>query len=287
MGRTSEGIPMLKTSILAALLAAAPLAVLAQDKGADTVVATVDGTPITLGEMIVMKQAAAQDPQMAEMGDAALYEIMLDQLIQQTAVAAAGQESAGVRAQLEIQRRNTLAAAAIAAVAKAQPTDPEIQAAYDGLFAQAEPMTEYSAAHILVDSEEKAREIKVELDGGADFGTLAEQNSTGPSGPNKGDLGWFSADQMVAPFADAVKAMEKGQISDPVQTEFGWHVIQLNDTRMRDVPPLEQVRDQIGQMVLRDKVQAEIQRLTSAATVEKTEGIDPALLNKTELLEAE
>lgn len=287
MGRTSEGIPMLKTSILAALLAAAPLAVLAQDKGADTVVATVDGTPITLGEMIVMKQAAAQDPQMAEMGDAALYEIMLDQLIQQTAVAAAGQESAGVRAQLEIQRRNTLAAAAIAAVAKAQPTDPELQAAYDGLFAQAEPMTEYSAAHILVDSEEKAREIKVELDGGADFGTLAEQNSTGPSGPNKGDLGWFSADQMVAPFADAVKAMEKGQISDPVQTEFGWHVIQLNDTRMRDVPPLEQVRDQIGQMVLRDKVQAEIQRLTSAATVEKTEGIDPALLNKTELLEAE
>ena len=287
MGRTSEGIPMLKTSILAALLAAAPLAVLAQDKGADTVVATVDGTPITLGEMIVMKQAAAQDPQMAEMGDAALYEIMLDQLIQQTAVAAAGRESAGVRAQLEIQRRNTLAAAAIAAVAKAQPTDPELQAAYDGLFAQAEPVTEYSAAHILVDSEEKAREIKVELDGGADFGTLAEQNSTGPSGPNKGDLGWFSADQMVAPFADAVKAMEKGQISDPVQTEFGWHVIQLNDTRMRDVPPLEQVRDQIGQMVLRDKVQAEIQRLTSAATVEKTEGIDPALLNKTELLEAE
>ena len=287
MGRTSEGIPMLKTSILAALLAAAPLAVLAQDKGADTVVATVDGTPITLGEMIVMKQAAAQDPQMAEMGDAALYEIMLDQLIQQTAVAASGQESAGVRAQLEIQRRNTLAAAAIAAVAKAQPTDPEVQAAYDGLFAQAEPMTEYSAAHILVDSEEKAREIKVELDGGADFGTLAEQNSTGPSGPNKGDLGWFAADQMVAPFADAVKAMEKGQISDPVQTEFGWHVIQLNDTRMRDVPPLEQVRDQIGQMVLRDKVQAEIQRLTSAATVEKTEGIDPALLSKTELLEAE
>ena len=287
MGRTSEGIPMLKTSILAALLAAAPLAVLAQDKGADTVVATVDGTPITLGEMIVMKQAAAQDPQMAEMGDAALYEIMLDQLIQQTAVAAAGQESAGVRAQLEIQRRNTLAAAAIAAVAKAQPTDPELQAAYDGLFAQAEPMTEYSAAHILVDSEEKAREIKVELDGGADFGTLAEQNSTGPSGPNKGDLGWFSADQMVAPFADAVKAMEKGQISDPVQTEFGWHVIQLNDTRMRDVPPLEQVRDQIGQMVLRDKVQAEIERLTAEATVEKTEGIDPALLNKTELLETE
>ncbi|MGV3693952.1 MAG: peptidylprolyl isomerase [Paracoccus marcusii] len=278
---------MLKTSILAALLAAAPLAVLAQDKGADTVVATVNGTPITLGEMIVMKQAAAQDPQMAEMGDGALYEIMLDQLIQQTAVADAGQENAGVRAQLEIQRRNTLAAAAITEVTKNQPTDEEIQAAYDNLFAAEEPATEYSAAHILVDTEEKAREIKTQLDGGADFGTLAEQSSTGPSGPNKGDLGWFSADQMVKPFADAVSAMEKGQISDPVQTEFGWHVIKLNDTRLREAPALDEVRDQISQMVLRDKVQAEIERLTSEATVEKVEGIDPALMNKTELLEAQ
>lgn len=279
---------MLKSSILAALLATSlPFAAYAQEKGADTVVATVNGTPITLGEMIVMKQAASQDPQMAEMPDPALYEMMLDQLIQQTAVAGAGKENAGVRAQLEIQRRNTLAAAAIAEVTKAQPTDQEIQAAYDKLFASAEPTTEYSAAHILVDTEEKAREIKAELDGGADFGTLAEQNSTGPSGPNKGDLGWFSADQMVKPFADAVAAMEKGQVSEPVQTEFGWHVIKLNDTRMRDVPALDEVRDQISQMVLRDKVQSEIERLTGAAEVEKVEGIDPTLLNKTELLEAE
>ena len=279
---------MLKSSILAALLATAlPLAALAQDKGAETVVATVNGTPITLGEMIVMKEAASQDPQMASMGEEALYEIMLDQLIQQTAVAGAGKENAGVRAQLELQRRNTLAAAAIAEVTKAQPTDQDIQAAYDKLFASAEPATEYSAAHILVDTEEKAKEIKAELDGGADFGTLAEQNSTGPSGPNKGDLGWFSADQMVKPFADAVAGMEKGQISEPVQTEFGWHLIKLNDTRMREAPKLDEVRDQISQMVLRDKVQAEIERLTGAAAVEKVEGIDPALLNKTELLEAE
>lgn len=279
---------MLKPSILAILLATTlPFAAAAQDKGADTVVATVNDTPITLGEMIVMKQAASQDPQMAELGDGALYEIMLDQLIQQTAVADAGKENAGVRAQLEIQRRNTLAAAAITEVTKAQPTDQDIQAAYDKLFASAEPATEYSAAHILVDTEEKAKEVKAQLDGGADFGTLAEQSSTGPSGPNKGDLGWFSADQMVKPFADAVAAMEKGQVSDPVQTEFGWHVIKLNDTRLRDVPKLDDVRDQISQMVLRDKVQAEIQRLTGAAKVEKVEGIDPALLNKTELLEAE
>lgn len=280
---------MLKPSILAALMAVAPLTLpaMAEERSADTVVATVNGTPITLGQMIVMKQAAAQDPQMAALPDPALYELVLDQLIQQSAVASAGRETAGVRAQLDLQRRNVLAADAIAAITKVEPTDQEIQAAYDGMFAQAQPTTEYSAAHILVDSEEKAKEIKAQLDGGADFGTLAEQNSTGPSGPNKGDLGWFSADQMVKPFADAVSALEKGQISDPVQSEFGWHVIRLNDTRMRDAPPLEEVRDQIAQMVLRDRVQAEIQRLASEATVEKIDGIDPALMNSTDLLEAE
>lgn len=280
---------MLKPSILAALLAAAPLAtpVLAEERSADMAVATVNGTPITLGQMIVMKQAAAQDPQMAALPDSALYDLMLDQLIQQSAVASAGKETPAVRAQLDLQRRNILASAAIAEITKAEPTEQEIQAAYDGMFGDAKPKTEYSAAHILVDSEEKAKEIKGQLDGGADFGTLAEQNSTGPSGPNKGDLGWFSADQMVKPFADAVSAMEKGQISDPVQTEFGWHVIRLDDTRLRDAPPLAEVRDQIVQMVLRDRVQAEIQRLTAEATVEKVEGIDPALMNSTDLLEAE
>lgn len=280
---------MLKPSILAALLAVVPLAfpAMAEERSADTVVATVNGTPITLGQMIVMKQAAAQDPQMAALPDPALYDLMLDQLIQQSAVASAGKETAGVRAQLDLQRRNVLAADAIAAITRTEPTDQDIQSAYDAMFAEAKPTTEYSAAHILVESEDKAREIKSQLDGGADFGTLAEQNSTGPSGPNKGDLGWFSADQMVKPFADAVSAMEKGQISDPVQSEFGWHVIRLNDTRMRDVPPLDEVRDQIAQMVLRDRVQAEIQRLTSEATVERVEGIDPALMNSTDMLEAQ
>lgn len=280
---------MLKPSILAALMAVAPLAMpaMAEERRADTVVATVNGTPITLGQMIVMKQAAAQDPQMAALPDTALYDLMLDQLIQQSAVASAGRETAGVRAQLDLQRRNVLAAAAIGELTKTPPTEPEIQASYDAMFAQAQPTTEYSAAHILVDSEEKAKEIKAQLDGGADFGTLAEQSSTGPSGPNKGDLGWFAADQMVKPFADAVGALDKGQISDPVQTEFGWHVIRLNDTRLREAPPLEEVREQIAQMVLRDRVQAEIERLTAEATVERTQGIDPSLMNSTDLLEAE
>lgn len=281
---------MLKPSILAALLAAAPLTMpglaFAQDTAA-TVVATVNGTPITLGEMIVMKQAASQDPQMQGLPDQALWDMMLDQLIRQTAMAATGEEDAGVRAQLELQRRNTLAAAAVTKIAEAEPSEAEIQGIYGKLFGNAEAATEYSAAHILVDSEEKARELKQKLDEGADFGTLAEENSTGPSGPNRGDLGWFAAEQMVPPFAEAVKAMEKGQISDPVQTEFGWHIINLKDTRVREAPALDQVREQLAQMVRREKVEAGIARVTSEAKIEKVEGLSADLLNRTELLESE
>lgn len=280
---------MLKSSILAALMAtSALLPGLAQaaDETADTVIATVNGQKITLGQMIVMKQSI-QDPQMANMPDQAVWDMMLDQLIRQVAVAEQGKETAGTRAELELQRRNTLAAATVSKLTEAQPDDAEIQAAYDKMFASAEPTKEFSAAHILVDSEEKAKEIKKQLDEGAEFGALAEANSTGPSGPNKGDLGWFQADQMVPPFAEAVKAMEKGQISEPVKTDFGWHVIKLNDTRMSEAPKLDEVREQLVQMILRDKVQTEIERLATEAKVEKTEGIDPALLSKTDLLEAE
>lgn len=281
---------MLKRSILTAMVIAAPALTpgiaLAQGQGADQVVATVNDQPITLGQMIVMKQSV-QDPQLAGMPDAALWDMMLDQLIRQTAMAQTGSENAGVRAQLELQRNNTLAAAAVAKVAEVDPTEAEIEAAYNQLFASTEPVTEYSAAHILVDTEEKAKEIKAELDGGADFGTLAEERSTGPTGPNKGNLGWFSADQMVPEFSEAVKAMTKGQISDPVQTQFGWHVIQLNDTRLREAPALDDVREEVAQMVRRQRVEAEIARVTEGAKVEKTEGIDAARMNETDLLEAE
>ncbi|QBX33652.1 peptidylprolyl isomerase [Paracoccus liaowanqingii] len=298
--------PTLPATLLAAALIAVPmlsLPALAQDaaqdaaqdgaqaataqtaEGADQVVATVDGQDITLGQMIVMKQSI-QDPAMAELPDQALWDMMLDQLIRQTAVAASAEETAGVRAQMELQRRNIMAAAAVSQIAGAEPAEEELQARYDQLFAEAGNATEYNAAHILVETEEKATELKAELDGGADFGDVAEANSTGPSGPNRGDLGWFTADQMVPPFAEAVAAMEPGGVSDPVQTDFGWHIIQLNETRLREAPPLAEVRDEISQMVLREKVEAEIARLVEAAEIQKTEGVDPAALSDIDLLEA-
>ncbi|WP_072295840.1 peptidylprolyl isomerase [Paracoccus sp. SM22M-07] len=281
---------MFRPNLLAVALVAAPMlsapAAWAQDQDADTVVATVSGQDITLGQMIVMKQSV-QDPNMANLPDQALWDMMLDQLIRQTAVAASGTETALVRAQVELQRRNALATAAVTDIAEAELTDEELQAAYDRMFADTGETKEFNAAHILVETEEEAKEIKAELDGGAEFGAMAEQHSTGPSGPNKGDLGWFAADQMVAPFSEAVAGMEKGAVSDPVKTEFGWHLIKLNDTRMREAPKMEDVREQLSQMIRREKVEAEIERLVGEAEIKKTEGVDPALLNNTDLLEAE
>lgn len=276
---------MLKTSILAALMMTTPVLALAQDQNADTVVATVNGQDITLGQMIVMKQSV-QDPQMAALPDQALWDMLLDQLIRQTAMAKDATENAGVRAQIELQRRNTMATAAVAQLAEVEPTADEIKARYDAMFAGAKPVQEYSAAHILVETEDEAKAAKAELDGGADFGAVAEKSSTGPSGPNKGDLGWFSADQMVAPFGEAVKGLEKGQVSDPVQTEFGWHVIKLNDIRMREAPALDSVRDDVIQMIRRERVEKAIEAAVTGATVKKTEGLDPTAMNDVDLLEA-
>lgn len=286
---------MFKASLLAAVAIAWPVAlapaVWAQEggsgqDGADRVIARVNDQPITLGQMIVMRQSLA-DPNAQSLPDQALWDLMLDQLIRQAAVAGAAEENAGVRAQIELQRRNTLATATVSQLAEGDASEEEIAAAYDRLFQDVPETTEYNAAHILVETEEDAREIKAKLDEGAEFGDMAEQRSTGPSGPNRGDLGWFSADQMVAPFAEAVAAMEPGQISDPVETEFGWHLIQLNDTRTRAAPGLDEVRDQLAQMVLREKVEAEINRLVSEARIERVENVDPAQMRDTNLLEAQ
>lgn len=128
---------------------------------------------------------------------------------------------------------------------KHESSEEEIQQAYQEEYAQ-QSSTEYKARHILVKEEEEANALIEKLDGGADFAALAKEHSTGPTGKDGGDLGWFDIAQMVKPFGDALKAMEKGKYSPtPVQTQFGWHVILLEDTRVAEAPTLESVKDKI------------------------------------------
>src|SRR5690606_28294045 len=131
-----------------------------------------------------------------------------------------------VAAQLELQKRGVLAqAAAEQFLTENQPSEEEIQAEYQEQVELA-PREQYKARHILVESQAKAQELIAQLDSGANFEELAKQESSGPSAGNGGDVGWFSPDQMVKPFADAVASLEDGAYTKaPVKTEFGWHVI--------------------------------------------------------------
>jgi peptidyl-prolyl cis-trans isomerase C len=252
---------------------------------ADTVVATVNGIEITLGHMIALRDRLPE--QYRSLPAEVLFEGVLDQLIQQTALSeAAGAPTQRTEVALENERRGLLAGQVVADVADAAVTDEALQQAYDAAYSAAEPQTEYNASHILVATEDEAKAIADELKGGADFATLAKEKSTGPSGPNGGELGWFSADMMVPPFSEAVAAMDTGAISDPVQTQFGWHVIKLNDTREQTAPNMDEVRDDLTAQIQQKAVQDKIDAVTASADVTRSvEGIDPSVLDDQSLLD--
>ncbi|MGC9417387.1 MAG: peptidylprolyl isomerase [Rhodovulum sp.] len=280
---TSLVIPRAVLALAMAATLAAPLA--AEEIGPDTVVARVGDTEITLGHMIVMR--AQLPPEYQQLEDEVLYRAVLDQLIRQSAVAESlgDRLSLGARLALENERRSYVAGEALARIAEEAVTDEAVQGAYEAAYANAEPTTEYHAAHILVESQEEAQAILMELENGADFAELAKERSIGPSGPNGGDLGWFSAGMMVKPFEDAVVGMKPGDISAPVETTFGWHVIKLHESRLKGAPPINDVRDDLVQQIQRDAMEQALSKYTEEAEVTETEvEIDPSLLKNIELL---
>lgn len=272
---------------LASVLAL-PVPVTAQDTpDPDTVMATVNGTDITLGHMIALR--ASLPTQYAQLPAELLFDGILDQLIQQTLLMQDhnGDLSRRNALLLENERRGIIAGEVIDEVMNADLSDAAIQAVYDKDYAGAEAETEYQAAHILVETENDAKTIVQELADGADFGELAAEKSTGPSGPNGGDLGWFGAGVMVEPFFQAVAALEPGQVSDPVETQFGWHVIKLNETRIKNAPKLEDVRADIEEQLRQAAFDAHLDKLTEGAKINRTEtvDIDPETVNNLDLLE--
>lgn len=267
---------------LGGICAGAVLAVAAhaQDTpGADTVLATVNGEEITLGHVVAVRGQLPQQYQ--ELPDEVLYDGILQQLIQQTVLMQNMESEMDRRTEvsLENERRAFLANEMLTQLGAREVTEDDIAAAYEERFAGAAPETEYNASHILVETEAEAQEIIGLLESGADFAELARARSTGPSGPNGGNLGWFGEGMMVKPFEDAVLALETGQVSPPVQTQFGWHVVILNETRTKDAPPLEQVRGQIAEEIQSRRVDAAVAEMTEAAGVEiVAQDIDPAVI---------
>ncbi|GGE45867.1 peptidylprolyl isomerase [Primorskyibacter flagellatus] len=259
----------------------------AKDVTAETVVATVNGKDITLGHMILIRQSLPQ--QYAQLPDNVLFQGILDQLIQQSALQGnySGDIPVRVRLAMENEERALLAAEEVGELLETAVTDEAIQKAYDATYANAEGETEFKAAHILVETEEEAKAVAEEVKGGADFAEVAKAKSTGPSGPNGGALGWFGKGMMVPEFETAVMAMEPGAVSDPVKTQFGWHVIKLEETRVKEAPALDEVRGELKAQVEQEAVKAHIDALVEKANVDKSgaEGIDPANLSNLDLLE--
>ena len=174
-------------------------------------------------------------------------------------------EDPKVKAQIELQYRAAMAQAVATDWLENNPaSDEEIQAAYDAQTLLA-PELQFKARHILVETQATSIDLIAQLDAGANFEELAMAHSTGPSGPAGGDLGWFSPNQMVAPFSDAVAALEDGAYTkSPVQTEFGWHVILREESRATEPPPLDSVEDTIRQHVEQEKFQSYLEALRTA-----------------------
>lgn len=257
----------------------------AEGETAQTVVASVNGSDITLGQVIALRETLPQEYQ--ALADDVLFKGILEQLIQQTALSQSQEDKLTARDEVMIsnQRRTYISGAALQAVVAEAVTDATIQAAYDAKYNGAAPLIEYHASHILVATEEQAKDLKAQLDGGADFAELASANSTDGSAAGGGDLGWFGPGMMVKPFEDAVIALQPGQVSAPVQTQFGWHLILLAETRNAAAPPLADVSAELSAELQRLAIEAHVTAVTEAATVTRVEGIDPTVVRSQTLFD--
>jgi peptidyl-prolyl cis-trans isomerase C len=238
-------------------------------------VATVDGTPISRVEYDIYLKSLLRGRPVGDLTTEQKSQV-LDEMVNMQLLAAQGlkegvEKDPDVAAQLDVVRMRVLADAESAKYLKdKEPTDAELHAEYETAVASMDK-TEYHARHILVASKEAAEAAIKKIKGGAKFEDVAKAESTDSSKANGGDLGWFSLTRMAKPFGDAVKGLKKGEMtSTPVQTQFGWHVIKLEDTRETAPPPFEQVKQQVNTGVMQKKLQAYVESLKKTAKIDKS-----------------
>jgi peptidyl-prolyl cis-trans isomerase C len=238
-------------------------------------VATVDGTPISKTEFEIYLKSLLRGRPAADLTTEQKSQV-LDEMINMQLLATQGvkegvEKDPDVAAQLDVVRMRVLADAESAKYLKdKEPTDAELHTEYDTAVA-AMDKTEYHARHILVASKEAAEAAIKKIKGGAKFEDVAKAESTDSSKANGGDLGWFTLTRMAKPFGDAVKGLKKGEMTTtPVQTQFGWHVIKLEDTRETAAPPFDQVKQQVSNGVIQKKLQAYVETLKKTAKIDKT-----------------
>ncbi len=271
---------------LAVMTLAGPLAA---EGGADasTVVATVNGQDITVGHMILSLDGLPD--QFKSYPSEILFDAIYLQLVEQSLLAnsLSGEAPARVVYGTENAHRDLLSSVAIEGIYSDAVTEDAILEAYQAEWIDADLGTEFNASHILLDSQEEASALLLELEAGLDFAQAAKEHSTGPSGPNGGSLNWFQRGDMVPPFDAAVADMKVGEIAGPVQTQFGWHLIKLNDTRAIEPLELDIVREELADQLASAALDVAIEGLKSGASIERIvpEDFDPSVLKDLSLLE--
>ncbi|MGA8172794.1 MAG: peptidylprolyl isomerase [Methylocystis sp.] len=205
-----------------------------------------------------------------------LVDLLVDeQLVVQKAQADKLAETPEFAKRLGYLRDKALMETLLGNVAKSAATESAIKETYDTAAKNQKPDTEYHAHHILVATEDQAKAVRTRLKAGEDFGKVATELSKDP-GAKGGDLGWFTKDRMVTEFADAVAKMEPGQLSDPVKSQFGWHVIKLDEKRPKVFPPLDQIRDQVVRYVEQKAQRDLLAKLHEGAKIERPDAPPPA-----------
>lgn len=257
----------------------------------DTVLAEVNGEALTLGQLVALRSQLPAQYQ--NLPDEVLLDGLTDQMIEHMLLSQAA-EKAGLRERpavalnLKNQSRAILADAYLRSQMADRVTNEAVEALYAERYANAPAEEEVRAAHILVDSEEKAAALKAELDGGADFAALAGEHGTDGTASRGGELGWFAHGDMVPEFADAAFAMETGTVSGPVKSAFGWHLIKLEERRDRQPPELAEVREDLAGELAQQVQQAVMTELRAQAAIVKPDlKVPPSAVRADGLLAAE
>jgi len=239
----------------------------------NTVVARVDGTELHLADV----EAAQQNlpPQAQKLPLEQIYPMLLDRLVDGALITKAGrkehlEQDSELQVRLKRYEDRLIQEAYLNQAIKAAETEGQLKARYQSFAKDKAGQEEVHAQHILVNTEDEAKSIIAELDKGADFGELAKKYSTDPSARSGGDIGYFGHDDMIPAFADTAFALAKGQYSNtPVKTEFGWHVIKVEDRRAGKPPSFEEAREQLSRDLAHEIIDAKLQELRSAAKIEE------------------
>src|SRR5450755_1465240 len=258
------------TGCLALTLLAGP--VRAQD--ANPVLAKVKGAEIRKSDVALAQEELG--PSLAQMDPAAREENVLSFLIDMKIVSKAAedkkvQDSEEFKRRMAFARNRLLMDSLLASEGKAATTDDSMKKVYEEASKQIGGEEEVHARHILVETEDEAKAVAEELKKGADFAELAKKKSKDPGAADGGDLGFFTKDQMVPEFSQAAFALEPGKISDPVKSQFGWHIIKVEEKRKRKAPEFDQVKSQIETYVARKAQAEEAAAKTDAKTDTKTD----------------